>query len=115
MGGMTDRLAIFLAQLNPTVGAIAPNLAKARPAYADAKGQAADLVLFSELFLAGYPPEDLVLRRSFVARCMEAARELANDTMTGPDALIGVPWREDDRVFNAVAHLSGGAVATVRY
>src|SRR3954463_9125990 len=46
---------------------------------------------------------------------MEAARELAQEPMTGPDALIGVPWRENDRVFNAVAHLSGGAVATVRY
>ena len=112
---MTDRLAIFLAQLNPTVGAVPSNLDKARTAIAEARARSADLVLFPELFLAGYPPEDLVLRPSFVGRCMGAAEELARETADGPDVLVGSPWRDGGRVYNAIAHLSGGKVATVRY
>ncbi|HMT14119.1 MAG TPA: nitrilase-related carbon-nitrogen hydrolase, partial [Aestuariivirga sp.] len=72
---MTERLTIALAQLNPTVGAISANLAKARAAVAQARD--ADLVLFPELFICGYPPEDLVLRQSFVAACRDAVTELA--------------------------------------
>ncbi len=72
---MTTHLKIGLAQLNPTVGAVAANLAKARDAID--KLRDADLVLFPELFIAGYPPEDLVLRRSFVAACKTAVEELA--------------------------------------
>ncbi|MGT2465940.1 nitrilase-related carbon-nitrogen hydrolase [Mesorhizobium atlanticum] len=53
-----DILRIAVAQLNPTVGDVAGNLAKAREARADAARQGADLVLYTELFLAGYPPED---------------------------------------------------------
>ena len=75
---MTDRLVIALAQLNPTLGAIQANLAKAQAACLDAAG--ADLVLFSELFICGYPPEDLVQRPSFVAQCRAAVEELAKDT-----------------------------------
>src|SRR5437763_12718281 len=112
---MTDRLVIALAQLNPTVGAVSANLAKARAAYAVAKAKGADLVLFSELFLAGYPPEDLVLRPSFVERCKKAAEELAKDTLSGPAALIGLPWREGDKLYNAVAFLNEGKIATVRF
>ena len=67
-----DILRIAVAQLNPTVGDIAGNLAKAREARADAARQGADLVLFTELFIAGYPPEDLVLKPAFLAACEKA-------------------------------------------
>ena len=77
---MTDRLAIALAQLNPTVGAVKANLAKARAACDEAAAQGADLILFPELFLSGYPPEDLVLQPSFVRACREAAEALARET-----------------------------------
>ncbi len=110
---MTERLVIALAQLNPTVGAIAANLAKAKAACAEAKG--ADLILFSELFLAGYPPEDLVLRPSFVAACKTAVEELAAATKSGPAVLIGLPWREGAKLHNAVALLSGGSIETLRF
>ena len=66
MSETPDILRIAIAQLNPTVGYIAGNLVKAREARADAARQGADLVLFTELFIAGYPPEDLVLKRAFV-------------------------------------------------
>lgn len=112
---MTDRLVIILAQLNPTVGAVTANLAKARGAHHKAKAAGADLVLFSELFICGYPPEDLVLRPSFIAACRAAIEELARDTANGPAILIGTPWREGDAVYNAVALLNNGKVETLRF
>lgn len=110
---MTDRLIIALAQLNPTVGAIAANLDKARGALA--RCEAADLVLFPELFICGYPPEDLVLRPSLVAACKAAVEDLARDTITGPAILMGLPWREDGKLFNAVALLANGRIETLRF
>ena len=65
----TDRLAIAVAQLNPTVGDIAGNADKARAARAQAVRDGADLVALPELFLSGYPPEDLVLKPAFQAAC----------------------------------------------
>jgi NAD+ synthase len=110
---MTERLVIALAQLNPTVGAIAANLAKAKAACAQAKG--ADLILFPELYISGYPPEDLVLRPSFIAACKAAAEELAAETKSGPAALIGLPWHEGAKLHNAVALLNGGRIETLRF
>jgi NAD+ synthase len=110
---MTDKLIIALAQLNPTVGGIAVNLAKARKEIAKLKH--VDLVLFPELYISGYPPEDLVLRRSFVAACKTACEELAIEFADGPAILIGLPWREGDKLHNAVALLSGGKIETLRF
>ena len=110
---MTDRLIIALAQLNPTVGAVSANLAKAKAAVAELRG--VDLVLFPELYLSGYPPEDLVLRPSFVLACKVAAEELAAAFQNGPAMLIGLPWREGDKLHNAVALLNGGKIETLRF
>ena len=110
---MTDRLIIALAQLNPTLGAIHANLAKAREARAQASG--ADLILFPELFICGYPPEDLVLRPSFVAACKAAVEELAKDTVTGPAVLIGLPWRDGANLYNSMALLANGKIETLRH
>ncbi|MGE0240812.1 MAG: NAD+ synthase [Parvibaculaceae bacterium] len=112
---MTDRLVIALAQLNPTVGAVTANLAKAREAHRAAKDAGADLILYPELYICGYPPEDLVLRPSFVAACRQAIEELARDTVEGPAILIGTPWREGTAVHNAVAMLDNGKVETLRF
>ncbi len=110
---MTDRLIIALAQLNPTVGAVHANLAKARAARAEAMGS--DLILYPELYICGYPPEDLVLRPTFVAACKTAVEELARDTATGPAVLIGLPWREGGKLHNAVALLANGRIETLRF
>ena len=100
---MTDRLAIALAQLNPTVGAVAANLTKARAAIAEAAAQGADLILFPELYLSGYPPEDLVLTPSFVRACRDAVAALAADTgSAGPGVLMPTPYPDEGRVMNAV-------------
>ena len=65
MNRPADALAITLAQLNATVGDIAGNLEKARRARTTAAAARADLIVFPELFISGYPPEDLVLRPAF--------------------------------------------------
>ena len=106
---MTDRLRIALAQLNPVMGDIAGNLARARAAYKDAAG--ADLVLFSELFITAYPPEDLVLKPALQADARAAVEALAADTMGGPAILMGMPLAERGKLFNAVLLLEGGRIA----
>ena len=106
---MTDRLRIALAQLNPVMGDIAGNLARARAAYKDAAGT--DLVLFSELFITAYPPEDLVLKPALQADARAAVEALAADTMGGPAILMGMPLAERGKLFNAVLLLEGGRIA----
>jgi NAD+ synthase len=108
-----DRLTIAVAQLNPTVGDVAGNAEKARRAAGAAAG--ADLVIFPELFIAGYPPEDLVLKPAFQEACRTAVQDLAHDMAGGPALLIGTPWVEDGKLYNAVALLDGGEVAGLRF
>ncbi len=109
-----DTLRIAIAQLNPTVGDVTGNLVKARSARREAADKGADLVVFSELFIAGYPPEDLVRKPAFLDACRGAIDALAADTADGgPAVMIGTPWRMGDKVHNSVAILDGGAVVAV--
>ncbi|KGF66685.1 NAD synthetase [Hoeflea sp. BAL378] len=111
----TDIIRIAIAQLNPTVGDIAGNLAKAREARSDAARHGADVLLLTELFIAGYPPEDLVLKPAFLARCREAVEQLAADTADGgPAVIIGYPRSEGSKRFNSVAVLDGGRLVASR-
>lgn len=110
-----DTLRIAVAQLNPTVGDIAGNLAKAREARADAARQGADLVLFTELFISGYPPEDLVLKPAFLEACLKAIEGLARDTADGgPGIIIGFPRQGEKGKHNSVAVLDGGKILSTR-
>lgn len=109
---MTDRFRIALAQLNPLMGDIAGNLRMARAARALAAKQGADLILFTELFIVGYPPEDLVLKPALQDDAREAIEKFAADTADGgPAVLIGTPWVEEGNLYNAFAYLDGGKVA----
>ena len=112
----TDRLAIAVAQLNPTVGDIAGNAEKARAARGGAAREGADLVAFPELFLCGYPPEDLVLKPALQADCRSKIEELARETADGgPAMLIGTPWAQDGKLYNAYCLLDRGAIAALRF
>ncbi|MBN9259536.1 MAG: NAD+ synthase, partial [Hyphomicrobium sp.] len=72
-------LSIALAQLNPVLGDIAGNVAKLVRARADAARQGADLLVMPELYVCGYPPEDLVRKPAFAAACRAAVEQLAAD------------------------------------
>src|ERR1700689_125798 len=98
---MIDSFRIALAQLNPVMGDIAGNLAMARAAREKARGLGADLVLFSELFITGYPPEDLVLKPALQADARAAIETLAVESAAGPALLIGTPWVEAGKLYNA--------------
>ena len=112
---MSTVLKIALAQLNPHVGQIVHNLARIRAARAEAAALGADLVVAPEMFIAGYPTEDLVRKPVFVAACEAAIVELARDTADGgPGVVIGGPWQDGDRLYNAAYLLDAGAIVTRR-
>jgi NAD+ synthase len=111
-----DRLAIAVAQLNPVVGDIAGNAERARAARARAAREGADVIAFTELFIGGYPPEDLVLKPAFQAACRTAVETLARESADGgPAMLMGTPWVEDGKLYNAYALLSGGRIEAIRF
>ncbi len=111
-----DRLKLAIAQLNPVVGDVAGNAEKARRARAEAAKQSADLVIFPELFIAGYPPEDLVLKPAFQSACRSAVEQLARETKDGgPAMLVGTPWLQDGKLYNAAALLDGGKITGLRF
>ena len=75
----------------------------------------ADIVAFPELFIAGYPPEDLVLKPAFQAACRAAVEALARESAGGPALLVGTPWLEDGKLYNAYALLAGGVIEAIRF
>jgi NAD+ synthase len=112
---MSEPLRIALAQLNPHEGQVDRNLANIRRARARAADAGADLVVTPEFSIAGYPPEDLVRKAAFVARCEAAIEALAADTGDGgPALLVGGPWQDGDRIYNAAFLLDAGRVTARR-
>ena len=113
---MTTRLVIASVQANPTVGAVTKNEALARKLLAEAREQGADIALFSELFLIGYPPEDLALKPAAVAACRASLDRLAKETAKGCACIIGLLWPgEGGRPRNAVALLADGEIKAVTF
>jgi NAD+ synthase len=108
-------LTIAIAQTNPTVGDIEHNLALIRTARAKAAEAGADLVVFSELVVVGYPPEDLVLKPALQEYAARAVQALAEDTASGPAIIVGAPWRDRGKLYNAMLLLRDGAIVTARY
>jgi NAD+ synthase len=109
---MPKTLTLALAQIDPTVGDIAGNVRRVLDAREQAKG--ADLLVLPELCLSGYPPEDLVLKDSFLRQIAEAAHELAAATRDGgPALLVGAPWKDGTQRYNAALLLDRGRIASV--
>jgi NAD+ synthase len=109
---MTDRLIIALAQLNASVGDLAGN-ADAILA-ARALLPAADLLVTPELSIVGYPPEDLVLKPALVEAAKVEVERLAQATADGgPALLVGAPWLEDGKLYNAMLLLDGGRIVGI--
>jgi NAD+ synthase (glutamine-hydrolysing) len=111
--GAMATLRVALAQINPTVGDLGANRARIERAIAAAAARGADLVTFPELAITGYPPEDLVLRPSFVSDNLAALEALAGAVTGGTAAVVGFVDRAGGRIYNAAALLAGGAVQAV--
>ncbi len=108
-------MRIALAQVNPTVGALSRNAAQIKKAYREARAGGAGLVLFPELVLTGYPPQDLLSDRYFIAR---AAAVVENDlapltAREGGTLLAGAPYRDGNRLYNAALLLAEGSLQAV--
>ena len=107
----TEPLRVALAQINATVGDIQGNAERMRELIGEARAEGARLVLFPELAITGYPPEDLLLKTHFVDAAGAVLDELAQ-AADGIVALVGFPERADD-VYNSLAVLADGKVAAV--
>ncbi|MGB0660559.1 MAG: NAD+ synthase [Mangrovicoccus sp.] len=108
---MSDKFRLTLAQLNPTVGALAENAALAKTAWDAARERGSDMLALTEMFITGYQVQDLIRRRSFVRAAMAQIESLAASCIDGPALAIGGPWLdEQDRLFNAYYICQGGQI-----
>ena len=110
-----NKVNIALAQYNPTVGNVSGNFDLAIKARKSAATEKADLIVFSELFLSGYPPEDLVLRNSFLDEIKLYFEKLVKITEDGgPAILIGLPTVQNEKVFNSAALIDNGKIIAIQ-
>jgi NAD+ synthase (glutamine-hydrolysing) len=107
-----SKLCLAMCQMNATVGDLAGNAQRIRDGIGAALAHEAQLVLFPELALTGYPPEDLLLRAHFLDDTQAKLHELATAT-EGIVAVVGFPERLDGGVYNSAAVLAGGAVRSI--
>ena len=108
----SDRFRITLGQLNPTMGDIAGNAAKARTAWEAGRDAGADLVALPEMFILGYNSQDLVMKPAVQAACLAAIEALAVECADGPALAIGGPAVEDGKLFNAYFICRGGKISS---
>ncbi len=104
---MSKALSIALAQLNWLVGDLEGNTERMLQTMSEQKHAGADLVMFSELALCGYPPEDLLYRNDFYQRCDQQLTRLQNASQDIA-VLVGHPWREEGKLYNALSLFSQG-------
>ncbi|WP_425039640.1 NAD+ synthase [Primorskyibacter sp. S187A] len=109
---MTDSFRITLAQLNPTVGDLTGNAAKARAVWETAKAQGSDLVALPEMFIAGYNAQDLVMKPAFHRAALAEVEALAAACAEGPALAIGGPLAEDGKLYNAYFICKGGRIVS---
>ena len=110
---MIGGLKIALAQVNPIVGNIDYNLGLVKQALNDCKD--ADIVVFPELVVCAYPPEDLVLKKSFVLQCMEASKKFITGCKDTPAFILTTPWIDGDKTHNAALFVENGAIKSIIY
>ncbi|MYE36897.1 MAG: NAD+ synthase [Rhodobacteraceae bacterium] len=112
---MSEVFRVALAQLNPTVGALNGNVDQIKQTVHSLQDREVDYVVFPELFLSGYPVQDLVSKKSFVQDCMEHLKELASWNDGYSTIGVGCPWMIDEKVYNCFFVLSKGEIqATIQ-
>jgi len=111
-----NQINIALVQENPIVGNVEHNYNLILKAINDANSENADLMVFSELFLSGYPPEDLVLRYSFLDEIDTYLKLLVEETKKpGPAVLVGLPVRDKNQIFNSVVLIDNGKIISIQH
>lgn len=107
-------MRIALAQLNPTIGALQENAKKVEAYYAKAKANKAELVVFTELSLSGYPPKDLLLYESFLDQEQDLiSHSLAPLTESGPPMIIGAAHRQSGKLYNGAFYIEKGSIKSI--
>ena len=111
-----NQINIALVQENPIVGNVEHNYNLILKARDDTNSENADLIVFSELFMSGYPPEDLVLRYSFLDEIDTYLKLLVEETKKpGPAILVGLPVRDKDQIFNSVVLIDNGKIISIQH
>jgi NAD+ synthase len=108
---MRDTFRLTLAQLNPTVGDLQGNAAKAHAAWQEGKAAGAQMVALPEMFITGYNTQDLIMKPAFHEAAIEAVQALAAQCADGPALAIGSPWVQDGKLFNAYLICQGGKIS----
>ena len=112
---MSEVFRVALAQLNPTVGALIGNVDQIKQTVLSLRDRQVDYIVFPELFLSGYPVQDLVSKKSFVQDCMEHLKELASWNDEYSTIGVGCPWMISEKVYNCFFVLSKGEIqATIQ-
>ncbi|MGB0573747.1 MAG: NAD+ synthase [Hyphomicrobiales bacterium] len=111
-----NQINIALVQENPIVGNVEHNYNLILKSRNDTNSENADLIVFSELFMSGYPPEDLVLRYSFLDEIDTYLKLLVEETKKpGPAILVGLPVRDKDQIFNSVVLIDNGKIISIQH
>ena len=111
-----NQINIALVQENPIVGNVEHNYNLILKARNDTNSENTDLIVFSELFMSGYPPEDLVLRYSFLDEIDTYLKLLVEETKKpGPAILVGLPVRDKDQIFNSVVLIDNGKIISIQH
>ncbi len=111
-----NQINIALVQENPIVGNVEHNFNLILKARNDTNSENADLIVFSELFMSGYPPEDLVLRYSFLDEIDTYLKLLVEETKKpGPAILVGLPVRDKNQIFNSVVLIDNGKIISTQH
>lgn len=107
-----EGLTIAIAQINPVLGDIGRNSRLIHETITQI-GRDADIIVFPELVICGYPPEDLAIKKSFVQDCMAASKKLIADHATGPAFILTTPWEKDGKHYNAALFVDGGEIKNI--
>ena len=111
-----NQINIALVQENPIVGNVEHNYNLILKARNDTNSENTDLIVFSELFMSGYPPEDLVLRYSFLDEIDTYLKLLVEETKKpGPAILVGLPVRDKNQIFNSVVLIDNGKIISIQH
>jgi NAD+ synthase len=113
---LSKTFTIAVVQPNPLVGDIAGNAAKVIAGIKRAEAEKADLAVFSELVVSGYPPEDLVLKTAFLEEVDQAVAKIAKATKPGgPAALVGAPYFDGRNLYNVLYFLANGRIVARKH